>query len=62
VLIVENTAKVRRDYFTDKKIIKQITRERQLSRNTMHKIIRSDATAFELASSVVMPNDYINNI
>jgi len=44
---VESIAKVRRDYFVDKKSINQITRERQLSRNTVRKIIRSDATAFE---------------
>jgi len=47
VLIVESIAKVRRDYFVDKKSIKQITRERQLSRNTVRKIIRSEATVFE---------------
>jgi len=55
VLIVESIAKVRRDYFVDKKSIKQITRERQLSRNTVRKIIRSEATAFEYERTSSQP-------
>jgi len=52
---VESIAKVRRDYFVDKKSIKQITRERQLSRNTVRKIIRNEATAFEYQRTSIQP-------
>ncbi|MDX8414473.1 MAG: IS21 family transposase [Mariprofundales bacterium] len=44
---METIAKVRRDYYAAGKSLKQIARERNLSRNTVRKIIRSDATAFE---------------
>jgi len=52
---VESIAKVRRDYFVDKKSIKEITRERHLSRNTVRKIIRSNDTAFEYERTSVQP-------
>jgi len=44
---VETKAKVRRDFFVHKKSIKQIVRERQLSRNTVRTILRSDDTRSE---------------
>jgi len=44
---VETIARVRRDHFVHGKGIKQITRERRLSRNTVRKILRGDETAFE---------------
>ena len=46
MLIVETIGRVRRDHFVDKKGIKQISRERGLSRNTVRKILRSEMTAF----------------
>ena len=52
---MESIAKVRRDYFVDKKSIKKITRERHLSRNTVRKIIRSKETAFEYQRTSVQP-------
>lgn len=44
--IVETIARVRRDHHVHHKPIKQIARERGLSRNTVRKILRTDATAF----------------
>jgi len=52
---VESIAKVRRDYFVDKKSINEISRERHLSRNTVRKIIRSNDTAFEYERTSVQP-------
>ena len=46
MLIVETIGRVRRDHFVEKKSIKQIARERGLSRNTVRKILRSEETAF----------------
>lgn len=46
MLIVETIGRVRRDHFVEKKGIKQIARERGLSRNTVRKILRSELTAF----------------
>jgi len=46
MLIVETLGRVRRDHFVEKKGIKQIARERGLSRNTVRKILRSEETAF----------------
>jgi len=45
MLIVETIAKVRRDHHRGKSI-KQIARERDLSRNTVRKVLRSQASAF----------------
>jgi len=42
MLIVETIAKIRRAYHRDKKPIRQIAREMNLSRNTIRKILRSD--------------------
>lgn len=44
---VETIAKVRRDHFVHGKCIKEIGRERGLSRNTVRKIVRSGETAFK---------------
>ena len=44
MLVVETIAKVRRDHFVHGKSIKQISRERGLSRNSVRKILRSEET------------------
>lgn len=44
MLIVETIAKIRRAYHRDKKPIREIAREMNLSRNTVRKIVRSDIT------------------
>jgi len=49
MLIVETIAKVRRDHIVDKKAIKEIARERGLSRNTVRKVLRSGETSFAYA-------------
>ena len=45
MLTVETIAKIRRDYL-EKKGIKQIARERCISRNTVRKVIRKDEVEF----------------
>jgi gp16 family phage-associated protein len=49
MLVVETIAKVRRDFYRHGKSIKQIARERGLSRNTVRQVVRSDATEFSYA-------------
>tara|TARA_B110000211_G_scaffold164584_1_gene185796 strand:+ start:213 stop:548 length:336 start_codon:yes stop_codon:yes gene_type:complete len=49
MFIVESIEKIRRMYHVEKKSIKAITRELKISKNTVRKIIRSDATEFALA-------------
>jgi len=44
MLIVETIAKIRRYYFRDGRKIKEITRDLDLSRNTVRDIIRSGVT------------------
>lgn len=46
MLVVETIAKIRRAYFVQKKPIKAICREFNLSRKVVRKVIRSDATEF----------------
>ena len=46
MLVVETIAKIRRAYFVQEKSIKQISRELRVSRTTVRKVIRSDATEF----------------
>jgi len=46
MICVETIAKVRRDHFVHKRSIKQISRDRGLSRNSVRKILRSGETAF----------------
>ena len=48
MLIVETIGKVRRMYHINGKKIKVIARELNISKNTVKKIINSDATKFEL--------------
>lgn len=49
MLIVETIAKIRRMYFVNSKPIREIARDLRVSKNTVKKVIRSDATKFELA-------------
>ncbi len=49
MLIVETIGKIRRMYHVDGKKIKTISRELNLSKNTVRKVIRSDATKFGLS-------------
>ena len=53
---METIAKVRRDYHVHGKSLKQIVRERGLSRNTVRKIIRTDVTALEYTRSDSSPS------
>lgn len=53
---METIAKVRCDYHVHGKSLKQIVRERGLSRNTVRKIIRTDVTALEYTRSDSSPN------
>ena len=46
MLAVETIARIRREYFVKKKPIKEIVRDVKVSRNTVRKVIRSEATAF----------------
>lgn len=46
---METIARIRRMYNVDGKAIKRIARELNISKNTVRKVIRSDATKFELA-------------
>ncbi len=43
---VDTIARIRREYFVRGKSIKQIVRELHVSRNTVRKVLRSDATEF----------------
>ena len=49
MFIVESIARIRRMYHVDGKGIRAIARELNISKNTVKKVIRSDATKFELA-------------
>ena len=46
MLVVETIARIRREYFVKKRPIKEIVRDVKVSRNTVRKVIRSEATAF----------------
>ena len=46
MLIVETIARIRRAHLGKGVPIKQIARERRLSRNTVRKVVRSDETSF----------------
>src|SRR5699024_4839826 len=46
MIVVETIAKVRRDHFVHGKRIKEISRERGISRNSVRKILRSGDTEF----------------
>ena len=49
MFIVESITRIRRMYHVDGKGIRAIARELNISKNTVKKVIRSDATKFELA-------------
>ena len=44
MLVVETIARIRREYFVKGKPIKEIVRDVKVSRNTVRKVIRSQAT------------------
>ncbi len=47
MLVVETIARIRREHFVKGKTIKEIVRDLKVSRNTVRKVVRSGATAFE---------------
>src|ERR1051325_653558 len=47
MLVVETIGRIRREHFVKGKSIKEIVRELKVSRNTVRKVLRSKATAFE---------------
>jgi transposase len=47
MLVVETIARIRREHFVKGKTIKEIARALKVSRNTVRKVIRSEATSFE---------------
>ena len=49
---VDTIARIRREYFVCGKSIKQIVRELHVSRNTVRKVLRSDATEFSYERDV----------
>ena len=52
MLIVETIAKIRRYYFVEKRGIKQISRDLNISRNTVRKVIRSGNTKHEYTRKI----------
>ena len=52
MLVVETIAKIRRAFFVEGKSIKQICRDLRLSRNTVHRVVRSGDTEFSYDRSV----------
>jgi transposase len=52
MLIVETIGRIRRERFVKGKAIKEIARDLKLSRNTVRKVLRSDATSFEYERGV----------
>jgi hypothetical protein len=48
MLVVETIAKIRREYFVQKKPIKAICREFRLSRKVVRKVIRSERPSFAM--------------
>src|SRR5262245_10741856 len=49
---VDTIARVRREFYVGGRSIKEVCRELHISRNTVRKILRSGATAFEYERSV----------
>ena len=49
---MESIAKIRRMYHINNKGIKTIAKELNISKNTVKKVIRSDATKFELTKHI----------
>jgi len=52
MLVVETIARIRREHFVKGKTIKEIARDLKVSRNTVRKVLRSGATAFEYEREV----------
>ena len=52
MLVVETIGRIRRAHFIKGKSIKEIVRELRVSRNTVRKVLRSGATAFEYGRQV----------
>jgi transposase len=52
MLVVETIGRIRRAHFIKGRSIKQIVRELKVSRNTVRKVLRSGATAFEYGRQV----------
>ena len=52
---MDTIARIRREYFVREKSIKQIVRELHVSRNTVRKVLRSDATEFSYERDVQPP-------
>ncbi len=52
MLVVDTIARIRRAHFVDGKSIKQITREFDLARNTVRRVLRSGETAFSYERSM----------
>jgi transposase len=52
MLVVETIGRIRREHFVKGKSIKQIVRELKVSRNTVRRVLRSGATAFEYGRQV----------
>ncbi len=52
MLVVETIGRIRREHFAKGKSIKEIVRELKVSRNTVRKVLRSGATAFEYGRQV----------
>jgi len=52
MLVVETIGRIRREHFVKGKSIKEIVRKLKVSRNTVRKVLRSGATAFEYGRQV----------
>ena len=52
MLVVETTARIRREYFVKGKTIKEITRDLGVSRNTVRRVLRSGETFFEYERTI----------
>src|SRR4051812_10144117 len=52
MLTVETIGRIRREFFVKGKTIKEIARDLRLSRNTVRKVVRSQATSSEYERSV----------
>ena len=52
MLTVETIGRIRREFFVKGKTLKEIARDLGLARNTVRKVLRSEATAFEYKRTV----------
>jgi DNA replication protein DnaC len=52
MLVMETIARIRREFFVKGKSIKEIVRELKVSRNTVRKVLRSEATSFSYQRQV----------